>query len=77
MFPGNLWILTMAMLLVESDRIEKSWAGKKLLIQSLYHSDRIFLESGPGHQSCGIDLIFPGNSEVPFTNIVLLQYQHG
>ena len=43
---------------VESDRIEKSWADEKLVIRSLFHSDRIFsgigpwsfLESGPDDQ---------------------------
>ena len=32
---------------VESDRIEKSWSGEKLLIRSLYHSDRIVSGIGP------------------------------
>ena len=32
---------------VESDRIEKSWAGEKLVIQSLFHSDRIISGIGP------------------------------
>ena len=32
---------------VESDRIEKSWADEKLVIRSLFHSDRIFSGIGP------------------------------
>ena len=32
---------------VESDRIEKSWADEKLVIQSLFHSDRIVSGIGP------------------------------
>ena len=32
---------------VESDRIDKLWAGEKLLIRSLYHSDRIVSGIGP------------------------------
>ena len=32
---------------VESDRIEKSWSGEKLLIRSRYHSDRIVSGIGP------------------------------
>ena len=32
---------------VESDRIEKSWADEKLVIRSLFHSDRIVSGIGP------------------------------
>ena len=32
---------------VESDRIEKSWADEKLVIRSLFHSDRIVSRIGP------------------------------
>ena len=32
---------------VESDRIEKSWADEKLVIRSLFHSDRIVSGMGP------------------------------
>ena len=38
---------------VESDRIENSWADEKLVIRSLFHSDRIVLESGPGAMTLG------------------------
>ena len=39
---------------MESDRIKKSWAGEKLLIRSLYHSDWIVY----GFSSHAIDLVF-------------------
>ena len=32
---------------VESDRIAKSWADEKLVIRSLFHSDRIVSGIGP------------------------------
>ena len=32
---------------VESDRVEKSWADEKLMIRSLFHSDRIVSGIGP------------------------------
>ena len=34
-------------LFVESDRIEKSWADEKLVVWSLFHSDRIVSGIGP------------------------------
>ena len=41
---------------MESDRIEKSWADEKLVIRSLFHSDRIFSGIGPR-----ISLLGPGS----------------
>ena len=51
---------------VESDRIEKSWADEKLVIRSLFHSDRIVSGIGPW------GLKEPG----PQFNIKILSYQY-